>query len=77
MNNNVINFKEFKDSIEHKNKKKIYFVDFIDWKNYTLLVEAESEQEAEEIAERKVQENELTDVVPTQHLFEILKVQCE
>ena len=75
MNNNVINLKEFKDTIKNKNKKKIFFVDFIDWKNYTLLVEAESEQEAEEIAARKVQENDLTDVAPTKHLFEILKVQ--
>ena len=77
MNNNVINLKEFKDTIKNKNKKKIYFIDFIDWKNYTLLVEAESEQEAEEIAARKVQENDLTDVAPTKHLFEILKVQSE
>ena len=75
MNNNVINFKEFKDSI--KNEKKTYFVDFIDWKNYTILVEAESEQEAEEVVAYKVQYNDLNDVSPTKHLFEILKVQSE
>ena len=77
MKNNVINFKEFKDTIKDKNKKKIYFIYFIDWKTYTLPVEAESEQEAEEVVAYKVQYNDLNDVSPTKHLFEILKVQSE
>ena len=78
MKNNVINFKEFKDTIKYKKKKKkIYFIDFIDWKTYTLPVEAESEQEAEEVVAYKVQYNDLNDVAPTKHLFEILKVQSE
>ena len=77
MKNNVINFKEFKDTIKNKNKKKIYFIDFIDWKNYTIPVEAESEQEARDIVEFKCLEEGMIDDVPTNHLFEIVKVQCE
>ena len=75
MNNNVINFKEFKDSI--KNEKKTYFVDFIDWKNYTIPVEAESEQEARDIVEFKCLVEGMLKDAPTSHLFEIVKVQCE
>ena len=38
MNNNVISIKE---SIKYKkNIKHTYFIDFIDWKNYTLVVDA-------------------------------------
>ena len=73
MNNNVISIKE---SIKYKkNIKHTYFIDFIDWKNYTLVVDAKNEQEAIEIATRKAQENDLEDVAPTKHLFEILKIQ--
>ena len=73
MNNNVISIKE---SIKYKkNIKHTYFIDFIDWKNYTLVVDAKNEQEAIEIATRKAQENDLDDLLPTKHLFEILKVQ--
>ena len=75
MNNNVISIK---DSIKYKkNIKHTYFIDFIDWKNYTLVVDAKNEQEAIEIATRKAQENELNDLLPTKHLFEILKIQQE
>ena len=70
MNNNVISIK---DSI--KSKRHTYFIDFIDWKNYTLVVDAKNEQEAIEILTRKAQENDLDDLLPTKHLFEILKVQ--
>ena len=80
MNNNVIDFKEFKDTIKNKNKKKkknIYFIDFIDWKNYTIPVEAESEQEARDIVEFKCLIEGMVNDVPTNHLFEIVKVQCE
>ena len=73
MNNNVISIKE---SIKYKkNIKHTYFIDFIDWKNYTLVVDANNEQEVIEIVNQKVQENELSDLIPTKHLFEILKVQ--
>jgi hypothetical protein len=73
MNNNVISIKE---SIKYKkNIKHTYFIDFIDWRNYTFAVDAQSEQEAIEIATRKAQENDLDDLLPTKHLFEILKVQ--
>ena len=73
MNNNVISIKE---SIKYKkNIKHTYFIDFIDWKNYTLVVDAKDEQEAIEIITHKAQENELNDLLPTKHLFEILKVQ--
>ena len=73
MNNNVISIK---DSIKYKkNIKHTYFIDFIDWKNYTLVVDAKNEQEAIETATRKAQENDLEDLLPTKHLFEILKVQ--
>ena len=73
MNNNVISIK---DSTKYKkNIKHTYFIDFIDWKNYTLVVDAKNEQEAIEIATRKAQENDLEDLLPTKHLFEILKVQ--
>jgi len=73
--NNVISIK---DSIEYKrNKKHTYFIDFIDWKNYTLVVDAKDEQEAIEIITHKAQENELNDLLPTKHLFEILKIQRE
>ena len=78
MKNNVINFKEFKDTIKNKNKKKnIYFIDFIDWKNYTIPVEAESEQEARDIVEFKCLEEGMINDEPTNHLFEIVNVQCE
>ena len=77
MKNNVINFKEFKDTIKHKKKKKIYFIDFIDWKNYTIPVEAESEQEARDIVEFKCLVEGMLKDAPTSHLFEIVKVQCE
>ena len=70
MNNNVISIK---DSI--KSKRHTYFIDFIDWKNYTLVVDAKNEQEAIEIVNRKLNNNELDDLIPTKHLFEILKVQ--
>ncbi len=73
MNNNVISIK---DSIKYKkNIKHTYFIDFIDWKNYTLVVDAKNEQEAIEIVNRKLNNNELDDLIPTKHLFEILKVQ--
>jgi len=73
MNNNVISIKE---SIKYKkNIKHTYFIDFIDWKNYTLVVDANNEQEVIEIVNQKVQENELSDLIPTKHLFEILKIQ--
>jgi cytidylate kinase len=75
MNNNVISIKE---SIKYKkNIKHTYFIDFIDWKNYTLVVDANNEQEVIEIVNQKVQENELSDLIPTKHLFEILKIQQE
>lgn len=74
MKNNIVNLKEYKTIKDLKNKKKDYFVDFIDWKNYTLLIKAESKQDAEEIAVRMVEQDEIT-AVPTKHLFEILKVQ--
>ena len=73
MNNNVISIKE---SIKYKkNIKHTYFIDFIDWRNYTFAVDAKNEQEAIEIATRKAQENDLDDLLPTKHLFEILKIQ--
>ena len=74
MKNNIVNLKEYKTIKDLKNKKKDYFVDFIDWKNYTLLIKAESKQDAEEIAVRMVEQDEIT-TAPTKHLFEILKVQ--
>ena len=74
MKNNIVNLKEYKTIKDLKNKKKDYFVDFIDWKNYTLLIKAESKQDAEEIAVRMVEQDEIT-IAPTKHLFEILKVQ--
>ena len=75
MNNNVISIK---DSIKYKkNIKHTYFIDFIDWKNYTLVVDAKNEQEAIEIATRKAQENDLEELLPTKHLFEILKVHTQ
>ena len=77
MKNNVINFKEFKDTIKYKKKKKIYFIDFIDWKNYTIPVEAESEQEARDIVEFKCLVEGMLKDEPTKHLFEIVKVQCD
>ena len=79
MKNNVINFKEFKDTIKYKKKKKkkIYFIDFIDWKNYTIPVEAESEQEARDIVEFKCLIEGMLKDEPTNHLFEIVKVQCD
>ena len=70
MNNNVISFKDSK-----KYKRYTYFIDFIDWKNYTLVVDANNEQEAIEILNQKVKQNELSDLIPTKHLFEVLKVQ--
>ena len=70
MNNNVISIK---DSI--KSKRHTYFIDFIDWKNYTLVVDAKNEQEAIEIVNHKLNNNELVDLIPTKHLFEVLKVQ--
>jgi len=71
--NNVISIK---DSIEYKrNKKHTYFIDFIDWKNYTLVVEAESEQAAIETATQRCLNEDLKDVAPTKRLFEIIKIQ--
>ena len=70
MNNNVISIK---DSI--KSKRHTYFIDFIDWRNYTLVVDAKNEQEAIEVVNDKLSNNELDDLIPTKHLFEILKVQ--
>ena len=72
MNNNVISIKD-----STKYKRYTYFIDFIDWKNYTLVVDANNEQEVIEIVNQKVQENELSDLIPTKHLFEILKIQRE
>ena len=72
MNNNVISIKD-----STKYKRYTYFIDFIDWKNYTLVVDAKNEQEAIEIATRKAQENALEELLPTKHLFEILKVQTQ
>ena len=70
MNNNVISIN---DSI--KSKRHTYFIDFIDWRNYTLVVDAKNEQEATEIVNHKLNNNKLDDLIPTKHLFEILKVQ--
>lgn len=70
MNNNVISIK---DSI--KSKRHTYFIDFIDWRNYTLVVDAKNEQEAIEVVNHKLNNNELDDLIPTKHLFEVLKVQ--
>ena len=67
MKNNVINFKEFKATIKYKKKKKIYFIDFIDWKNYTIPVEAESEQEARDIVEFKCLIEGMLKDEPTTH----------
>ena len=67
MNNNVISIK--------RNTKDKYFIDFIDWRNYTIVVDASSEQEAIEIVTNKARNKDLSDLLPTKHLFEILKVQ--
>jgi hypothetical protein len=65
---NIISIKEF-------NKVKEYKIDFIDWSSYSIKVRAESEEHAESFALSLKDTKELSNMQPTDRLFEVAYIE--